>query len=116
MKPMHFAMALLSAAMFFVLAGVFMGVQLELDGTKLVVDTAADIRWQWIFIGTAVVFLFQMLRPVFQKTLKSVSGRNSFCRLSTAQPLSRSCSSWRCWWLRWRGRLWSLAVRSISRP
>ena len=34
MKPMHFAMALLSAAMFFVLAGVFMGVQLELDGTK----------------------------------------------------------------------------------
>ena len=46
MKPMHFAMALLSAVMFFILAGVFMGVQLELDGTKLVVDTAADIRWQ----------------------------------------------------------------------
>ncbi len=42
MKPMHIAMALFSAAMFFVLAGVFMGVQLELDGTKLVVDTAAD--------------------------------------------------------------------------
>jgi hypothetical protein len=60
MKPMHFAMALLSAAMFFVLAGVFMGVQLELDGTKLVVDTAADIRWQWVFAGTAVVFLFQL--------------------------------------------------------
>lgn len=58
MKPMHIAMALFSAAMFFVLAGVFMGVQLELDGTKLVVDTAADIRWQWIFIGTAVVFFF----------------------------------------------------------
>ena len=38
MKPMHIAMSLLSAAMFFVLAGVFMGVQLELDGTKLVVD------------------------------------------------------------------------------
>ncbi|PJY47441.1 DUF3382 domain-containing protein, partial [Escherichia coli] len=53
MKPMHIAMALLSAAMFFVLAGVFMGVQLELDGTKLVVDTASDIRWQWVFIGTA---------------------------------------------------------------
>ncbi|MDU2939549.1 MAG: branched chain amino acid ABC transporter permease LivM [Enterobacteriaceae bacterium] len=74
MKPMHFAMALLSAAMFFVLAGVFMGVQLELNGTKLVVDTAADIRWQWIFIGTAVVFFFQMLRPMVQKSLKSVSG------------------------------------------
>ena len=74
MKPMHFAMALLSAAMFFVLAGVFMGVQLGLDGTKLVVDTAPDIRWQWVFIGTAVVFLFQLLRPLFQKTLKNVSG------------------------------------------
>ncbi|VDZ85978.1 LIV-I protein H [Kluyvera intermedia] len=74
MKPMQFAMALLSAAMFFVLAGVFMGVQLQLDGTKLVVGSAADIRWQWIFIGTAVVFLFQMLRPLFQKGLKSVSG------------------------------------------
>ena len=74
MKPMHIAMALLSAAMFFVLAGVFMGVQLELDGTKLVVDTASDIRWQWVFIGTAVVFFFQILRPAFQKGLKSVSG------------------------------------------
>lgn len=29
MKPMHIAMALLSAVMFFVLAGVFMGVQLS---------------------------------------------------------------------------------------
>lgn len=56
MKPMHIAMALFSAAMFFVLAGVFMGVQLELDGTKLVVDTAAtsagsgslSVR-QWFF-------------------------------------------------------------------
>ena len=74
MKPMHIAMALLSAAMFFVLAGVFMGVQLELDGTKLVVDTASDVRWQWVFIGTAVVFFFQLLRPAFQKGLKSVSG------------------------------------------
>ncbi len=34
MKPMQIAMALLSAVMFFILAGVFMGVQLELNGTK----------------------------------------------------------------------------------
>uniref|UniRef100_UPI000AEC1AEA DUF3382 domain-containing protein n=1 Tax=Acinetobacter indicus TaxID=756892 RepID=UPI000AEC1AEA len=73
MKPMHIAMALLSAAMFFVLAGVFMGVQLELDGTKLVVDTASVIRRQWVFVGTAVVFFFQRVRPAFQKGLKSVS-------------------------------------------
>lgn len=67
MKPMHFAMALLSAVMFFILAGVFMGVQLGLEGTRLVVDTASDIRWQWVFIGTAVVFFFQLLRPCFEK-------------------------------------------------
>lgn len=90
MKPMHIAMALFSAAMFFVLAGVFMGVQLELDGTKLVVDTAADIRWQWIFIGTAVVFL-SVLRPMFQKAVKHVSGPKLFCRRSMALPLSKSC-------------------------
>ena len=73
MKPMHIAMALLSAAMFFVLAGVFMGVQLELDGTKLVVDSASDVRWQWVFIGTAVVFFFQLLRPAFFPRLKEES-------------------------------------------
>lgn len=78
MKPMHIAMALLSAAMFFVLAGVFMGVQLELDGTKLVVDSASDVRWQWVFIGWRWSF-FQLLRPAFQKGLKSVSGPSLFC-------------------------------------
>ena len=35
MKPMQIAMALLSAVMFFILAGVFMGVQLELNGTEV---------------------------------------------------------------------------------
>ena len=69
MKPMYIAMALLSAAMFFVLAGVFMGVQLELDGTKLVVDSASDVRWQWVFIGTAVVFFFQFLAQVLGEAL-----------------------------------------------
>ncbi|EPY3689197.1 DUF3382 domain-containing protein, partial [Cronobacter sakazakii] len=72
MKPMHFVAALLAAAMFFLLAGIFMGVQLELDGTRLVVDTADSIRWEWIAIGTGVVFLFQLLRPLFQKGLKNV--------------------------------------------
>lgn len=85
MKPMQIAMALLSAVMFFILAGVFMGVQLELNGTKLVVDTAADIRWQWIFIGTAVVFFFQLLRPLFQKALRTSPGRSLLCRRLTGR-------------------------------
>ncbi len=43
---------------------------------KLVVDTASDIRWQWVFIGTAVVFFFQLLRPAFQKGLKAFPDRS----------------------------------------
>ncbi|NIF33933.1 high-affinity branched-chain amino acid ABC transporter permease LivM [Enterobacter sp. Cy-643] len=74
MKPMHFVFSLLSAAMFFVLASVFMGVQLSLDGTKLVVNSAPSVRWEWVFIGTAAVLVFQLLRPLFQKGMKKVSG------------------------------------------
>ena len=65
MKPMQIAMALLSAVMFFILAGVFMGVQLELNGTKLVVDTAADIRWQWILRSTASEYRRRYRPPVW---------------------------------------------------
>lgn len=74
MKPVHFAIALFCAAMFFVLAAIFMGVQLELSGTTLVVNRAADIRWQWIFIGTAGVFCFQLLRPLLLRGLKCIRG------------------------------------------
>ena len=91
MKPMQIAMALLSAAMFFVLAGVFMGVQLELNGTKLVVDTAADIRWQWIFIGTAVVFSSNCCARCSRKRLRTFPGRNLLCRRLTGRRSSRSC-------------------------
>lgn len=97
MKPMHVAMALLSAAMFFILAGVFMGVQLELDGTKLVVDVASDIRWQWVFIGTGVVFLFQPLRPAFQHSMKRVSGPKFILPAIDGSTVKQNCSRWRCW-------------------
>ncbi|NAI05483.1 DUF3382 domain-containing protein [Escherichia coli] len=118
MKPMHIAMALLSAAMFFVLAGVFMGVQLELDGTKLVVDSASDVRWQWVFIGTAVVFFFQLLRPAFQKGLKSVSGPKFILPAidgSTVKQklflLSWRASLWACNWSWMAPNWWSTALR-----
>jgi branched-chain amino acid transport system permease protein len=107
---------LLSAAMFFVLAGVFMGVQLELDGTKLVVDTAADIRWQWIFIGTAVVFFFQLLRPLFQKTLKNVSGPKFIMPAIDGSTVKQKLFLIACWLSPWRGRLWCRAGRWISPP
>lgn len=74
MKPMHIVFSLLSAVMFFVLASVFMGVQLSLSGTKLVVNSASSVRWEWVMIGTAVVFIFQLLRPLFAKGMKKVTG------------------------------------------
>ncbi|VFS39540.1 high-affinity branched-chain amino acid transporter permease [Salmonella enterica subsp. enterica serovar Typhimurium] len=75
MKPMHIAMALFSAAMFFVLAGVFMGVQLELDGTK----TGGGYRRRHplavdLYRYGSGFFFFQLLRPMFQKAVKHVSG------------------------------------------
>ncbi len=52
-----------------------MGVQLELDGTKLVVDSASDVRWQWVFIGTAVVFFLPAFATGFpERAKKAVSG------------------------------------------
>ncbi|XNM61964.1 DUF3382 domain-containing protein [Escherichia coli] len=78
MKPMHIAMAL-SARDVLCPRWRLMGVQTwELDGTKLVVDSASDVRWQWVFIGTAVVFFFQLLRPAFQKGLKVFPARKLY--------------------------------------
>ena len=74
MKPSNVLFALFSAVMFCILAGIFMGVQLSLNGTHLVVGSASSLRWEWVFIGTAVVFLFQLLRPLMQSSLKKVSG------------------------------------------
>jgi branched-chain amino acid transport system permease protein len=74
MKPMHIVFSLLSAVMFFILASVFMGVQLSLSGTKLVVNSASSVRWEWVLIGTAVVFIFQLLRPLFTKGMKKITG------------------------------------------
>lgn len=74
MKPTHILGALISTALFFVLSAIFMGVQLELDGTRLVVDNAAPVRWHWIAIGCGAVFVVQLLRPVIQQSLKGVNG------------------------------------------
>ncbi len=60
-----FINALLSSVMLLVLASFFMGMRLGLEGSRLVVLSAGDVRWNWIFVGCAVVFLFQLLRTLF---------------------------------------------------
>ena len=66
--------ALIATAVLFVMASFLMGMQLSLDGTKLVVHGAAEVRWMWIGIGCVIVFVFQLLRPLLQQGLKKVSG------------------------------------------
>ncbi|MGP2773416.1 high-affinity branched-chain amino acid ABC transporter permease LivM [Serratia marcescens] len=66
--------ALIATAVLFVMASFLMGMQLSLDGTKLVVHGAAEVRWMWIGIGCIIVFFFQLLRPLLQQGLKKVSG------------------------------------------
>lgn len=70
MKRLGVVNAVISTAMLLVLATFFMGMRLDLDGTELVVANAGTVRWSWIAIGCAVVFLFQLLRPLFQGKLK----------------------------------------------
>ncbi|AIX49983.1 MULTISPECIES: high-affinity branched-chain amino acid ABC transporter permease LivM [Pantoea] len=65
MKRLGLLNAVLSAAMLLVLASFFMGMRLDLDGTRLIVVSAGEVRWNWIFAGCAVVFIFQLLRPLF---------------------------------------------------
>ena len=66
--------ALIVTAVLFVMASFLMGMQLSLDGTKLVVHGAAEVRWMWIGIGCVIVFFCRLLRPLLQQGLKKVSG------------------------------------------
>ncbi|WP_428944809.1 high-affinity branched-chain amino acid ABC transporter permease LivM [Pantoea sp. FN060301] len=74
MKHLNLLNAIASSLMLVVLAAFFMGMRLGLDGTHLVVHSADSVRWNWIAIGAAVVFFFQLLRPLMQRGLKKLSG------------------------------------------
>lgn len=66
--------AVIATLVLLVMASFLMGMQLSLDGTKLVVHGAAEVRWMWIGIGCAMVFFFQLLRPLMQQGLRHLSG------------------------------------------
>jgi branched-chain amino acid transport system permease protein len=74
MKLNTFFGAVFSALILLVLASLVMGMQLSLEGTHLVVHGAGQVRWEWIGAGCAVVFLFQLFRPLFQKNIKKING------------------------------------------
>ncbi|MGM3173766.1 high-affinity branched-chain amino acid ABC transporter permease LivM [Dickeya lacustris] len=66
--------AVVSALVLLVLATFLMGMQLSLDGTKLVVHGAEKVRWLWIIAACVLVFLFQLLRPMLARGAKKLSG------------------------------------------
>ncbi|MBP2168693.1 branched-chain amino acid transport system permease protein [Erwinia toletana] len=73
MKQLNLVNAMVSALMLLILAAFFMGLRLNLDGTQLVVNNAGSVRWNWIAVGCAVVFFFQLMRPMMQSGLKKIS-------------------------------------------
>ncbi|WP_117072821.1 DUF3382 domain-containing protein, partial [Klebsiella pneumoniae] len=48
MTKSHWINAIVATATLFVLASVMMGLQLSLDGTRLIVRNADAVRWEWI--------------------------------------------------------------------
>ncbi len=51
MEKTNWVNAIIAAVMLLVLAAFMMGIQLSLQGTKLVVQRADEVRWMWIAIG-----------------------------------------------------------------
>ncbi|CNF82656.1 leucine/isoleucine/valine transporter permease subunit [Yersinia enterocolitica] len=74
MKQLNFLNAIISSFVLLVLASFVMGLQLQLDGTKLIVQGASEVRWLWIGAACIVVFFFQLVRPLIQQGIKKVSG------------------------------------------
>lgn len=94
MKRLNLLNALVSAFVLLVLAAFIMGLQLSLDGTKLVVNGAGEVRWTWIAIGCAIVFVFQLFRPMVSSSLKKSPGRAGCCRALTARRRNKNCWHW----------------------
>ncbi|MGJ0637042.1 high-affinity branched-chain amino acid ABC transporter permease LivM [Xenorhabdus bovienii] len=76
MKPANWINAIIATVTLFILAAFMMGMQLSLQGTKLVVQRADEVRWMWISIGCAIVFLFQLCRPMIQQTVQKIPSKS----------------------------------------
>ncbi|WP_272682164.1 high-affinity branched-chain amino acid ABC transporter permease LivM [Providencia sp. PROV129] len=72
MRKENWINAIVASATFFVLALFMMGLQLALDGTKLVVTVGDSVRWNWIIAGIAIIFVYQLVRPTLSKVWQGV--------------------------------------------
>nr|WP_285317206.1 high-affinity branched-chain amino acid ABC transporter permease LivM [Providencia rettgeri] len=72
MRKENWINAIVASVTFFVLALFMMGLQLALDGTKLVVTVGDSVRWNWIIAGIVVIFVYQLVRPTLRKVWQGV--------------------------------------------
>lgn len=72
MRKENWINAIVASVTFFVLALFMMGLQLALDGTKLVVTVGDSVRWNWIIAGIVVIFVYQLVRPTLSKVWQGV--------------------------------------------
>ncbi|MGV6987122.1 high-affinity branched-chain amino acid ABC transporter permease LivM [Providencia hangzhouensis] len=72
MRKENWINAVVASSTFFVLALFMMGLQLALDGTKLIVTVGDSVRWNWIIAGIVVIFVYQLVRPTLSKVWQGV--------------------------------------------
>lgn len=72
MRKENWINAVVASTTFFVLALFMMGLQLALDGTKLIVTVGDSVRWNWIMAGIVVIFVYQLVRPTLSKVWQGV--------------------------------------------
>ncbi|HGN1704381.1 TPA: high-affinity branched-chain amino acid ABC transporter permease LivM [Providencia rettgeri] len=72
MRKENWINAIVASGTFFVLALFMMGLQLALDGTKLIVTIGDSVRWNWIIAGIVVIFIYQLIRPALSKVWQGV--------------------------------------------
>ncbi len=101
--------------MFFVLAGVFMGVQLELEApnwwsTRLQTSVGSGC------LSDGGGLFLPAFATGFPERVEKVSGPKFILPAIDGSTVKQKLFSWRCWCLRWRGRLWSHAGRGYRHP
>ncbi|WP_319782690.1 high-affinity branched-chain amino acid ABC transporter permease LivM [Oceanisphaera sp. IT1-181] len=67
--------AAMASLLFLVLAGWLMGFRLETEGTQLVVTNRLDSTWQWLALGSGLVFVAQLLHARVRQGLRLVLDR-----------------------------------------
>ncbi len=78
MKSLNLFNAIIATLVLFILAAFMMGCQLTVENTRLTVIVAPQARWHLIAIACLIVFIFQLIRPLLQRSYHHLSSGYSF--------------------------------------